>query len=108
LSSLLPIIRLALTPVILISGMGELMLTLTNRMARIVERTRFVAEAVPAAAPAERAQLVSQLEIMWRRALLDLFGAGICLLIGSLLYFLRNILASLHALHPQVELARKH
>ena len=44
LSSLLPIIQLAITPVILISGMGALMITLTNRMARIVDRTRVVAE----------------------------------------------------------------
>jgi Protein of unknown function (DUF2721) len=70
LNSLLPIIQLAITPVILISGMGALMITLTNRMARIVDRTRVVAEAMPAAEPELRAHLDSQLDIMWRRALL--------------------------------------
>ena len=70
LSSLLPIIQLAITPVILISGMGALMITLTNRMARIVDRTRAVAEAMPSAPPEDRRHLESQLEIMWRRALL--------------------------------------
>lgn len=70
LSSLLPIIQLAITPVILISGMGALMITLTNRMARIVDRTRVVAEAIPAADAEERRHLESQLDIMWSRALL--------------------------------------
>lgn len=72
-SALLPIIQLAITPVILISGEGALMLTLTNRMGRIVDRTRSLAVQVRAlgsgeSAGAERRHLGSQLEIMWRRA----------------------------------------
>lgn len=143
LSSLLPIIQLAITPVILISGMGALMITLTNRMARIVDRTRVVAEAMPAASSEDKQHLENQLVIMWRRALLirravtanglsmlvscllvvtifasalfewhlqalvlSLFGASICLLIASLVDFLRDIFVSLHALHLQVERAR--
>lgn len=70
LNSLLPIIQLAITPVILISGMGALMITLTNRMARIVDRTRVVAEAIPNADPEERRHLDGQLDIMWGRALM--------------------------------------
>ncbi|HEY8994212.1 MAG TPA: DUF2721 domain-containing protein [Lacunisphaera sp.] len=70
LNSLLPIIQLAITPVILISGMGALMITLTNRMARIVDRTRVVAELIPNADADERRHLESQLDIMWSRALL--------------------------------------
>lgn len=70
LSSLLPIIQLAITPVILISGMGALMITLTNRMARVVDRTRKVAESISTADAEERKHLESQLVIMWGRALL--------------------------------------
>lgn len=70
LTSLLPIIQLAITPVILISGMGALMITLTNRMARIVDRTRVVAELIPTASVDDRQHLENQLDIMWRRALL--------------------------------------
>lgn len=70
LSSLLPIIQLAITPVILISGMGALMITLTNRMARIVDRTRELAEKIPEADPDERSHLEDQLDIMWRRTLM--------------------------------------
>lgn len=69
-SPLMPIIQLAITPVILISGMGALMLTLTNRMGRIVDRTRILAGQVRAAAGDERAHLERQLDIMWRRTLL--------------------------------------
>ena len=77
LSSLLPIIQLAITPVILISGMGALMITLTNRMARIVDRTRELAEAIPDADPEERTHLESQLDIMWDRSLM-MRGAVTC------------------------------
>ncbi|HEX2860647.1 MAG TPA: DUF2721 domain-containing protein [Lacunisphaera sp.] len=70
LSSLLPIIQLAITPVILISGMGALMITLTNRMARIVDRTRELAESIPEADLDERQHLENQLTIMWRRTLM--------------------------------------
>lgn len=67
-NALLPVIQLAITPVILISGMGALMLTLTGRMGRIVDRTRQLAERVHAATGSERGHLESQLGIMWRRA----------------------------------------
>ena len=66
--SLLPIIQLSITPVILISGMGALMLTLTGRMGRIVDRTRILAGQLHAATGADRAHLDGQLDIMWRRA----------------------------------------
>lgn len=88
LSALLPIIQLAITPVILISGMGALMITLTNRMARIVDRTRVVAEAIPAADPEERKHLESQLDIMWGRALLirrAVTSNGLSMLLSCLL-----------------------
>jgi hypothetical protein len=70
LSSLLPIIQLAITPVILLSGMGALMIVLTNRMGRIVDRTRQIAEAIPEAHGEPRDHLESQLEIMWARSVM--------------------------------------
>jgi hypothetical protein len=66
--SLLPIIQLAITPVILISGVGALMITLTNRMGRIVDRTRTLAGLVQQTDESSRAHLETQLEILWRRA----------------------------------------
>lgn len=144
LSSLLPVIQLAITPVILLSGMGALMLTLTNRMGRIVDLTRSLAEAMSRATGAERAHLEGQLGILWKRSLLIrrsvtanglsmlsscvlvivlgvtalfhwnlgvlvllLFTLSVLLLIASLVEFLREIFMSLHALHMQVEWARR-
>jgi len=67
-NSLLPIIQASTTPVILISGLGLLLLTMTNRMARIVDRTRVYASHLRQAEPAQRRQLELQLELTWRRA----------------------------------------
>lgn len=44
------------------------MITLTNRMARIVDRTRILAGQVRQANAEDRRHLHSQLAIMWRRA----------------------------------------
>ncbi len=65
---LLPIIQLAITPVILITGLGSLLLTMTNRMARIVDRTRTLAGQVRAATPEDRPHAEQQLRILYRRA----------------------------------------
>lgn len=68
-SSILPIIQAAVTPVILISGMGLLLLTMTNRMGRIMDRTRAYALQIERdAEPAERARLEQMMESTWRRA----------------------------------------
>ena len=68
-SSLLPIIQASTTPVILISGMGLLLLTMTNRMGRIIDRTRgYVKELREASSPKEKQKLEIQLELTWRRA----------------------------------------
>ena len=67
-NSFLPVIQLAITPVILLSGVGALMLTLTNRMGRIVDRTRILAGQIHAAPVGERGHIDNQIGIMWRRA----------------------------------------
>lgn len=88
LASLLPIIQLAITPVILVSGMGALLIVLTNRMGRIVDRTRHLAEAVPAATGDTRRHLEVQLDIMWARSLLirrSVTAAGLSMLLSCLL-----------------------
>jgi hypothetical protein len=64
----LPLIQLAITPVILLTGVGALMLTLTNRLGRVVDRTRALASQMRLAESNERPNLESQLAILWRRA----------------------------------------
>ncbi len=88
LSALLPLIQLAITPVILISGMGAFMITLTNRMARVVDRTRVLAESMPTTPAADRAHLEDQLHIMWGRALMlrrAVTCTGLSMLVSCLL-----------------------
>lgn len=87
-ASLLPIIQLAITPVILISGMGGLMLSLTNRMGRIVDRTRSLAGQVRVATEEEGQPLRDQLAIMFRRAHLIRLAVtfnGLSMLVACLL-----------------------
>jgi hypothetical protein len=67
-NSLLPIIQASTTPVILISGLGLLLLTMTNRMGRIIDRTRVYASQLRDAEDHQRKQLEVQLDLTWRRA----------------------------------------
>lgn len=68
--SLLPTIQLAITPVILITGIGSLLLTMTNRLGRVVDRTRILAGQARGAHGnvQEQAHIEAQLRIMYRRA----------------------------------------
>ena len=68
--NLLSTIQLAITPVILITGIGSLLLTMTNRMGRVVDRTRILAGQARGAHgdAAEQAHIEAQLRIMYRRA----------------------------------------
>jgi hypothetical protein len=96
-SQYLPLIQLAITPVILISGVGALMLTLTNRMGRVVDRTRTLAGQVRGAAAGEREHFETQLEIMWRRARLvrrAVMFAGLSMLLSCVLVMVIFVEAS--------------
>jgi len=66
--SILPLIQLSITPVILISGLGALVISMTNRMGRIVDRTRHLAGAARQTRDEERVHVEHQLRIMFRRA----------------------------------------
>ena len=67
-TSILHLIQAAIAPVVLISGVGLLLLTLSNRLGRIVDRTRIVASERLRAAAVERADCDAQLAILGRRA----------------------------------------
>jgi hypothetical protein len=98
-SPFLPVIQLAISPMILMTGVGGLMLTLTNRMGRIVDRTRGLAEKVRSAVPDERAHFESQLEILWSRAKMirqAVTFAGLSMLLSCLLVVVIFIDASVH------------
>ncbi len=65
---LAPILQIAVGPVILVSGVGLLLLSMTNRLGRTVDRARELSRQLQAAAPGDRARLRSQLDILLRRA----------------------------------------
>lgn len=66
---LVQLIQLSISPVILISGVGMLLLTLTNRFGRVVDRARAVHGRIEGAVdPAQAALLQRELEILYRRS----------------------------------------
>ena len=66
-NQLIPILQLAIGPVILISGVGLLLLTLTNRFGRLLDRARLL-NREHAVAPAAAADLKAQIAILHRRS----------------------------------------
>jgi hypothetical protein len=70
LTQLVPILQLAVGPVILISGVGLLLLTLTNRFGRMIDRSRAIIRDISLGgqAPAVVANLNDQVLILHRRA----------------------------------------
>src|SRR5580704_5863443 len=67
-AQLIPVLQTAVSPTILISGVGLLLLTMTNRLARTIDRTRITARELSAANEEDRLRVVEQLHILWRRA----------------------------------------
>jgi hypothetical protein len=135
LEELIPVLQVAVGPMILISGVGLLLLTMTNRLGRTIDRSRLLVNLLRSCDEEERQRSKAQLEILWRRAcllraaialatlnallaallvivlflgvLLDwqmvwlvslLFVGCLLAIIGSLVFFLRDINVTLHAL----------
>src|SRR6516164_8100266 len=88
LSQLIPVLQVAIGPVILISGVGLLLLTLSNRFGRAVDRSRQLGREMREAADADRRRLAQQVEILYRRARvirLSIIMAAVSVLVASLL-----------------------
>ncbi len=65
---LIPVLQTAIGPVILISGIGLLLLTMTNRLGRAIDRARSLSAELPSADDQGRARIARQLSILWMRA----------------------------------------
>jgi hypothetical protein len=68
LHELIPVLQVAIGPVILISGVGLLLLTLTNRLGRAVDRSRQLAGEMRDVKEPDRIRLSRQVEVLYRRA----------------------------------------
>jgi len=67
-AQLIPVLQTAIGPMILISGIGLLLLTMTNRLGRAIDRARQLAGERASASAAKHARLSAQLEVLWGRA----------------------------------------
>jgi len=65
---IVPVLQIAIGPVILISGIGLLLLTMTNRLGRTIDRARQLCRELPAASEENREQDLTQIAIIYRRA----------------------------------------
>jgi multidrug efflux pump subunit AcrB len=68
LEQIIPELRDAIGPVILISGVGLLLLTMTNRLGRAIDRARQLKAELAKRTEAEREHLQAQVAIIYQRA----------------------------------------
>jgi len=139
---MVPVLQTAIGPMILISGVGMLLLNMTNRLGRTIDRSRQLLQFLKQCDDDDRRRYKLQLDILWRRARLlqsaialiatsallaallvivlfisvlmklelavvlsALFILCLSLLIAALIYFLRDVNLTLHAL--ALELGRE-
>ena len=77
LHELIPVLQVAIGPVILISGVGLLLLTMTNRLGRTIDRARQLAGELQKPAHQNRDHMLEQVTIIYRRARLLRMSIGL-------------------------------
>ena len=100
LDDLIPILQVSIGPVILISGVGLLLLTMTNRFGRIIDRSRQFCDQLLLGGDSEKHKksLERQLQVLLRRANIvraAIALAGLSALLAALLIivlFINSIL----------------
>jgi len=88
LTDLIPTLQLSIGPVILISGIGLILLSMTNRFGRLIDRARRLTRDLQDASGADRERLVAQLRILSTRARLTRAAialAALSVLLASIL-----------------------
>jgi hypothetical protein len=68
LDQLIPVLQMAIGPTILISGVGMLLLVMTNRLGRTIDRARHVVAVLRQGHEPELKRNQAQLDILWKRA----------------------------------------
>jgi hypothetical protein len=68
LDELIPVLQTAIGPVILISGVGALLLSMNHRLGRTIDRSRILVDHRRTASEERRLRIELQLGILWRRA----------------------------------------
>ncbi|MEI6848387.1 MAG: DUF2721 domain-containing protein [Chlorobiaceae bacterium] len=94
-----PILQTAIGPMILISGLGLLLLTMTNRLGRIIDRSRNLLGNIESSSPSRNDIIRQEVTILWKRARYlrsAILLASITCLCGSLLIILLFLSALVH------------
>jgi hypothetical protein len=79
LAEIVPYLQIAIGPVILISGVGLLLLSMTNRFGRVIDRSRILARESASTPSDKQAALHEQVAILYRRARLLRLSIGLAL-----------------------------
>ena len=88
LDEIVPVLQVAIGPVILISGVGLLLLTMTNRLARAIDRARSLVRELREGREQDRDQVLAQVAIIYRRAKvirITIVLAGLSVLLAAVL-----------------------
>jgi hypothetical protein len=99
LSDLIPILQIAIGPVILVSGIGLLLLTMTNRFGRIIDRVRQLSRDLQCDDKADRQRIDAQLRVLLRRARIvraAIALAGLSALLAGLLIIVLFVVSVLN------------
>ena len=99
LEKIIPMLQVAIGPVILISGVGLLLLTMTNRLGRVIDRVRQLTRDLPERTGREREHTLAQVTILYRRARmirLSITLAALSALLASALIITLFVTALLH------------
>lgn len=102
-AQLIPVLQTAVGPTILISGVGLLLLTMTNRLGRTIDRARITARELSSASGDDRQRGLEQLRILWRRA--RLIRLSIALASTSALFAAILIIALFVTVVLQIDMA---
>lgn len=90
--ALVQVLSASIAPCVLISAFGLLLLSLTNRLGRSVDRIRHLCKEAPSAQAEERKEIERQVRVLYRRSRLMRSSVGLCLLgvfgIGMLMLLL--------------------
>jgi hypothetical protein len=97
-AELIPLLQIAVGPVVLISGGGLIILSLTNRLGRVVDRGRVLAGELREAQESKHPGLAKQLQSISHRARLlrgAIVSAVLCVLFAALLIIALFLTAAL-------------
>jgi len=83
LTDLITTLQLSIGPVILISGVGLILLSMTNRLGRVIDRSRLLSRELKGTSDTDRTRILAELRILSSRA--NLARTGIALAVLSAL-----------------------